>query len=494
MIKVSQMKLYLILLVLITIPVSAQQSEQTLTYWTETKLTLSNGEYAPFWLTANQYGMISNKNKNAYLRAGLTWNKILKHHWQINIGLDLAGGKNLTSNFWIQQAYANILWKAFTLSIGNKERTGFPLEKNEYLTSGWMVEGINMRPFPQIRGEIKEYLPIPGTQKWIALKGHLAYGYFTDGNWQKDFVAIGETFTKNVLYHSKSLMIKLGNKEKIPVEFEFGLLTAAQFGGKRMQKNQDGSVSLVQDMPESLKDFWKIFFPTQNNTLENVEGNHNGSWNFGLNCYYKNWKVRAYLEHYFEDHSQMFWEYGRWKDGHIGIELTFPKNKWIKSIVWEGLNTTDQTGPILYTGIAGSFNELQMSGADNYYNNVEYLGWQNYGASLGHPFLIGPQYNKDGINEIKGSRVKAQHIGIMGIPNHEWSWRILLSYTRNWGTYKKPFNTITKQFNSLIETTYTPIKLKGWTLKAAIAIDRGNYPGNSTGCMFTLNKTGKFEL
>ena len=33
---------------------------------------------------------------------------------------------------------------------------------------------------------IKNYLAIPGTRNWLAFKGHLAYGMFTDGNWQED--------------------------------------------------------------------------------------------------------------------------------------------------------------------------------------------------------------------------------------------------------------------------------------------------------------------
>lgn len=492
--KIIMKFITLFILITLTSILYAQQSTNYIKYNVESTGVISNGNYAPLWLTANRYGMGSNESKNIYFRTNIEWDKKLKQNWQINVALDLAIGKNFTSKAWIQQAYADISWKMLTLSIGSKERIGFPLEKNEKLTSGWMVEGTNMRPIPQIRGEIKDYFTVPGTQGWVSFKGHLCYGYFTDGNWQENFVSPGEMYTKNVLYHSKSLMIRLGNKDKIPLEFEFGLLTAAQFGGDRMQKNKDGSIQLIKDMPESAKDFWKIFFPKQESTLSNVQGNHCGSWNFGLNYFYKDWKFRAYLEHYFEDHSQMFWEYGRWKDGHIGLEISFPTNKWINSIVWEGLNTTDQTGPILYDGIAGSFTDLQMSGGDNYYNNGEYLGWQNYGASLGHPFLFGPQYNQDASNEIKGSRVKAQHLGVSGNPNQEWNWRVLLSYSRNWGTYLNPFDKVTKQFSSLFEATYTPAKLKGWRLTACMAIDRGNYPGNSIGGMITISKSGGFNL
>lgn len=475
-------------------PLAAQQPVDSLKYKVEAGAAVSNGDDAPVWLTANRYGLAGNEPDFAFVRAGVEWNRVLPKHWRIDAGLDLAGGKNLPSRFWIQQAYADVSWKVLTLSVGSKERTGFPLEKNTKLTSGWMVEGTNMRPVPQVRVEVKDYLNIPGTKGWMAFKGHVSYGYFTDGGWQKNFVAPGQIYTTDVLYHSKSLMIRLGNREKLPVEFEFGLLVAAQFGGQRMKKNADGSVSLEKDMSQGFKDFLKAFIPKQGSTLQNVAGNHCGSWNFGLNYYAGDWKFRAYLEHYFEDHSQMFWQYGRWKDGHIGLEVDFPRNRWIRAVVWEGLNTTDQTGPILYDGVAGSFSDLQMSGCDSYYNNGEYLGWQNYGNSLGHPFLLGPAYNTDGKNQIKGTRVKAQHLGLTGNPCKEWSWRMLLSYVRNWGTYQTPFDEVKKQFSSLAEVTYQPERLRGWSITASVAVDRGSYPGNSTGGMLTISKCGGFGL
>ena len=436
---------------------AAETGRDSLAVEIEMSGTVSNGKYAPVWLTANRFGMTGNGSKSGYLSAGLGYTKNLRRNWKIEAGMELAAGLNTTTDVWIQQAYWDIAWKCLNLSIGGKERKGGPLDKDEELTSGWMVEGTNYRPLPQVRGEI----------------------------WQEDFVAPGQVFTRDVLYHSKALMLRLGNKEKLPVEFEFGLMTAAQFGGDIMKKNTDGTVTLVQDMPDGLKDYWKIFIPGRDGRLENVQGNHCGSWNFGLNLFFGEWKLRGYLEHFFEDHSQMFWEYGRWKDGHIGVELDFPKNRWIETVVWEGLNTTDQTGPILYDDVF-SFKDLQMSGGDNYYTNGQYLGWQSFGASLGHPLLFGPEYNSDGTNRIKGSRLKAQHVGISGKPANDWKWRLMMTFSRNWGSYGEPFDDVKHQFCSMAEVNYSPTRLKFWDFKLAVAMDRGQYPGNSTGAMMTV--------
>ena len=76
----------LLLLIILTIPAYAQQA---FNYHAETAFTFSNGNYAPFWLTANRYGTANNDNKSAYIRAKIDWNHSWSHGWKINSGLDL---------------------------------------------------------------------------------------------------------------------------------------------------------------------------------------------------------------------------------------------------------------------------------------------------------------------------------------------------------------------------------------------------------------------
>lgn len=190
-----------------------------------------------------------------------------------------------------------------------------------------------------------------------------------------------------------------------------------------------------------------------------MEGNHVGSWNFALNLYCGDWKIRGYLEHYFEDHSQMFWEYGRWKDGQIGIEISFPKNRWISSLVWEGLCTKDQSGPLLYDGFWGQFPEYQISANDDYYNHYIYGAWQYMGMGMGNPLIPGPLYNHGKSINFRSNRMKGQHLGIEGMPTEEWRYRVLLSLNRHWGTYKNPLESVKRQFSSMVEVQYFPKKL-----------------------------------
>lgn len=88
------------------------------------------------------------------------------------------------------------------------------------------------------------------------------------------------------------------------------------------------------------------------------------------------------------------------------------------------------------------------------------------------------------------NRVLAHHIGFCGSPCQSLSYRMLLSYSRHWGTYDNPLNEIKKQFNSLFEVTYAPQQLKGWSFTVSGAMDRGSMLGNNYGGMLVIRKQG----
>lgn len=475
---------------LLFLPLSAlgqTAGSQHLSLHAETEATVSGGSHAPLWLTSNKYGMGSTSPSSWYISAGADYEKDFRRGWNISAGIEMAGGINTASSFWLQQAYFDTSWRMLTLSIGSKERIGSPLEKNPLLTSGWMTEGINTRPIPQIRVEIRDYYTPPFTRGWLALKGHLAYGAFLDGKWQENTVSSNQFYTRDVKYHSKALMFRVGKKSVLPLEFEFGLHMATQFCGDQMQKQPDGSSQLILDMPDGLRNYLNAFFPAAGGAdttwgeQVNVEGNMLGSWNFALNYYYRDWKFRLYLDHYFEDESQMFTEYGIWKDGQLGFEVTFPSNRWISSFLWEATSTAFQTGPLLYDGFAGSFQDLQMSGCDNYYNHYIYQAWQYYGMGIGCPLLPGPSYNPYGAMTFRSNRMKSHHFGVSGCPAPGWNWRVLASFSRHWGTYGTPFNQKENSFSGMAEVSYTPQRIGFLTVRGALGMDRGNFPGNSFG-------------
>jgi len=466
----------------------AAVAQDTLTCRLELSANVSSGDYAPLWFTANRHGLSSQRPSSGYLRAGAKYNRAFCRDWSLEAGLDFAGTVEQTAPFTVQQAYVDVSWKRLIMSFGSKEMRSRALCKNPQLTSGMMVEGLNARPIPQARIESKGYIGVPFTKGWLGVKGHLAYGLLTDGKWREGFFADGQRFSESAVYHTKSLTLRLGRAERFPFTVELGLLDAAQFGGSLWKKNSDGDVVKLGDRPEGLKSFLKALVPVQESTLENVEGNHVGSWSFALAYHAQTWKARLYYEHYFDDHSQMTWQYGPWRDGHIGVELELPRNPYVTAVLWEGLSTYNQTSPILYNGVAGSFSDVQMSGNDNYYNHGDY-NWQHWGNNIGHPFCAGPVYNGDRRNVFRSTRVKANHVGISGNPARSLSYRVLVSYVRHWGTYDEPLDKRRRQFSSLCEISYASSRFSGLDIAVSCGFDRGNYLGNSVGGMLTIRKT-----
>ena len=487
----KKIQLFFLLLFLFSIirQTIAQTTSKT-EYAIETGVTSGRGTYAPLWLTANRQGLSSVNTESGYLRAGISHSVPLNKQFTFRTGLDLATAYNFTSSFVVQQAYADLSYRWMNLSVGSKER--LPELKNPKLSSGGMVESNNARPIPQIRLEVPDYVAIPGTGNRLHLKGHVAFGRFTDDRWQEDFTSRGNKYAKDVLYHSKAIFVKAGDKERFPVIFEGGMQMAAQFGGDQYIAGQKDPVI---DMPTRFVDFMRVLVPmagddtTPEGEQVNIYGNHVGSWNFAVTVYPAQWALKVYYEHYFDDHSQMFFQYGRWKDGHIGLEVAFPKNRFIDTFVYEGLGTKDQTGPMLYDSFWGEFDE-QISAKDNYYNHYLYQGWQHWGMGIGNPLLPGPLYNRNGQITFVSNRVLAHHIGFSGSPVPALNYRVLLTYSRHWGTYDNPLNEIKKQFNSLVEVTYSPEKLKGWSFTLSAAMDRGNMLGNNSGGMLVIRKQG----
>ena len=465
-------------------------------YEVEAGTILGKGENAPFWLTANRYGKYATLSRSAFAAAALNYRQELNKGWRINAGVEFAGNTGFDNHFFIHQGFAEASWKKIRLTMGSREQYPF-LREDIRLSSGSMVEGFNARPLPQIRIEVSEYVSVPFTKDWLQLKGYFAYGWFLDGNWQRDFVTAEKKFVDKTLYHGKGLLVKVGNPETKCWEVEIGLQMTTQFGGIQYRKLADGNVEELFQMPSSFSEYLNVIFPskggedTPNGDQLNVEGNVLGAWLGAFTyCFDNGSKLRIYAEHYFEDHSQMFMQYGIWKDGFLGVEYTFPKGLWIEKILWEGINTTDQSGPILYEWYDANFENIQISACDDYYNHSFYGAWQYYGQALGHPLLLSPIYSTDESISFRSNRMKAYHLGVCGSFSREWNYTLKGSWTRNWGTYNNPTDDILHQFCGMGSVTYRADWAKGWQATLEVGLDIGKYPDNAVGVMLTIKKKG----
>lgn len=458
--------------------------------------TSGGGDNAPFWFTNNRYGLGPVDNHSVLARAYIKRDAEADslRFWRIGYGADMAAGYGNESEVCIQQLYMDVQWKMLRLSFGQKERASEL--KNPELSTGGMTLGINARPLPQVRLELPEFWTVPGTKGWFAVKAHLAYGIYTDNKWQRNWNdGTPNIYTKNSLYHSKALLMKIGNAKKFPLTLTWGLEMACQFGGTGFNERSYTG----ERMADGVKlggNIFKAFIPSggdvNDDAFSNAAGNHLGSWHVRFDWTGKNWSVGAYMDHFFEDHSQIGMQYGFWKDMLLGIEVNLPENRYVSNIVYEHNGTKNQSGPLYHD--ATPENPQQISASDAYYNNHIYGAWQHGGFVMGNPLIISPMYNgyfgMEGMLHNYFNRLNAHHIGIKGNPSPWLSWRAMYTYEKNFGSYDKPVMDPLKGHFLLLEATYKPKKLKGWGFAAAYGHNHGSLLGKANSAMLTVSFDG----
>ncbi len=483
-------------------------------YNVEIQGSFSKGK-TPLWLNANKHGLSSLEKNNGYLRGSVI--RPLRtdsaRRWGIGYGVDVAVPVNYTSHVVVQQAFVEARWLHGVLSVGAKE---YPMElKNQTLSSGSQTLGINARPVPQVRLALPEYWTLPILHHWLHLKGHVAFGKMTDDNWQHDFTQQQSKYADGVIYHSKAGYLKIGNEDAFcPLSFELGLEMAAQFGGTPYRNTSDGMVRIPTE--GGLKGMWHAFVPggadATDGVYENVAGNTLGSWVFRLNYDTEYWKLAFYGDHFFEDHSQMFFldydgygEGDEWmqhkkrryyryklKDIMLGAEFNLKYGTWLRNIVFEYIYTKYQSGPYNHDHTINIPDHL--AGCDGYYNHGIYSGWQHWGQVIGNPLYRSPIYNKDGVLDIRDNRFVAYHLGFDGQPSEKFDYRILATVQKGWGTYDLPFNKKHHNVSFLVEGGY---RFKDdWKVRGAYGMDFGSDEmlGHNAGFQLTVSKSGIFKL
>ena len=474
--------------------------DSTYSYNVEISASLSTGESTPFWLVNNRQGLSSLKKSNGYLRAGFFRHEHTadrRFDWQACA--DLVLPYNYTSPFVIQQLYGGVRYRSLNLTIGAREWSNGVVDSN--LSSGDMLFSQNYRPIPQVMLEMPRYNYVPLTNKWLAVRGYFSLGLYTDWRWERDRANPDAPWIDKRLLHTKGLFLRGGNPDRFPLTVEGGLEMGAQWGGTLHAVNRYTHEHYTVRFPHGIKDLMKVIIPrsggdasdpNQLGEITNVYGNHLGQWSLAANYTPKDspWKARAYYEHFFDDHSMMFFDHA-WKDMLLGVEVTVPKNPVVSKFVYEYINTKDQSGAVYWDHTPEI--PAQISGRDNYYSHYLYTGWQTWGMGQGNPLLISPIYNTPGLfdsYDFLNNRIKGHHFGWEGSPLPGLDYRTLLTFTRSWGSYLEPAPRLRHNFNFLLEVSYSPARLPGWRGRLSLGADGGCLLGRSFGAMLTISKSG----
>ena len=361
----------------------------------------------PFWLNSNQNGV---DYRNPFFHFSLRDNDINKKNILFDYGLKF----NLypSSNYsLIQEGFIRLRKRDFFLAIGRMNES--LSNKSRLLSSGSLAISNNAIPIPNIYFGIKNFSPSYLSKLNIILKGGLSHGWLNKGQ-----------YIEAPFLHQKNLYLKkqLTSKSSITL----GIVHLAIWGGVTRAHGEQS---------KQFSDYLKIFFlkPGSNKDMEqeqiNTLGNHLGIWDLVYHKKQNGRDFKLYYQHPFEDESGARWLLNRF-DGLYGIELTSKNDGFINRFLYEYINTMNQSGSLGATD--------STYGWDNYYNHYIYQsGWTYYNKVIGNPlFTLGSNKGSysDGVY-IVNNRIKAHHLGLMGNFTREINYKILFTYSQNFGIF-----------------------------------------------------------
>jgi len=448
----------------------------------------STGEYTPFWITSNTYGTVPLRPNSGYVRGDLSWKHSFSNGIKLKAEADIVTAAKHSSSVWVHQLYGAVSYRNMSFFFGARERYDSMLDRN--LSMGDMTYSTNARPMPEINFAFPYYTNFPFTKGYLQFKADFAVGKSFDNDYIVRTKSPEANYAIDMLWHHKSLFIKWEDpNERIPFWGIIGLEHAAQWAGWT-------SAGDFGKNPNSFRDFVRIILceSGDENSIEgeqiNVLGNHLGTYNFKIGFKDKKIQTALYKQHFYEDKSGL--EMANWRDGIWGGELTFFNQPFLQKIVFEYLQTTNQSGPLHFLYYDGKlYPNTRGGGSDEYYNNGVYCsGWSYFGRAIGNALLTSPEYNNDQRLGFKNNRVKAIHLGLEGNITSEFSYRTLFSGMYGWGTHPRPFTKRKDNFSSLIECIYKPKKQNGLQINLQASFDKGDLYGDNFGCSLKISKSG----
>jgi len=345
--------LFIIILVLISTIISAQESESKFKIQYNPDITDS------WWLEKNNFGV-----QPTNFDFGANW-KLKKDDFTYSINILFQEDQNYIGESFIKYNFSK---KTF-LRIGKYYRD-FSSYLNDELSSGHMLVSHNAQPMSKI-GLVSSYKI--KKLKRIDFDFGISHAVF-DTN---------ESYSKAPLLHEKFLYM---NIKKDSYRFSIGFIHEAIWGGN----TRDGS--MIGDQPSKFKDFLKILIsadgPDEGGPHANALGNHLGITEFLFQKNNDNKILNFYYQHFFEDTSGL--RFRNEIDGLWGLEL---ENYIPETIfLFEYLHTTHQDMDPPYV-------------AEAYYNHGVYQkGWGYKNYTLGNPF----------INHLEVEPVNVLHMAVSG--------------------------------------------------------------------------------
>ena len=513
MTRKALLSLILVLLCYLTVVAGDSIADPNVQYSVGLIMNAGNSELAPYYIGSNTGGTVT--QQYSALATARIWRQIERDkRFSWGAGIEAWGGyassagyeryrgdgqfevhKQHPARLWLQQAYIEGKYRSIYAVAGQRQKQS-PIVDGK-LSSGDLVWSGNARPPVGLRAGFIDFQDIPFTKGWLQLNGEFGYFRLFDDKWLENHYNYYNHFiSTDTWLHYKSLYFR--TRPDQPVVFTIGAQSACQFAGTA-RYYQDGQVTRTVKMDADAKAFWRTFIAGSGGNSAGdsfVEGNHLGTWDISLEYKFKDGKrVRAYTLWLWEDGSGIGKMNGL--DGLWGLEYrNMEGHQLIDGAVIEYLDFTNQSGPIHWTtnDHEGTPITSHSSGADDYYNNYIYNGYQSRGMSIGSPFIRSPLYNQDGYMRYTDNVLRGFHAALTGWLASEWSYRLMGSYRKAWGTPLIPRAGSVDDFSMALDIDYHPTRFPSLNIHATVATDQGSLYGNNWGAKLGITYCGHLNF
>lgn len=397
---------------------------------------LSSGGSLPFWAVSNSGGIMPcDDGALGVIQAYKPFDESKSFQWRA--GTSLAASWSAEGiHPMVDELYAGARWKVLRADIGMRRRTpdflgADPALGSLSVTEGHLVQGSNARTMPGV-DLVLEPLAVPFTGKHLTISGHWG-----------DYKTIDDRYEAGALVHRLRAYVKYDTHKHFYVQL--GLDHYALWGGTTPDPKKS-------PMPITLENYFRICTGRSasasgsESDRMNVLGDHGGAEQLRLGWLADASEFTFQWEKPYSDKSGM--RFNNIPDGVYTLSWSRKdKDAWITDALVEFHYTMWQSGTIHEQekdehGKQINWHEnktLNIFGLDNYFNNGEYeSGWTHFGRMIGAPtFLTGT--SSSGITSIRNNRYKAVHLGVSGKLFRVAPYRLMLTFSDNYGTYSSPY-------------------------------------------------------
>ena len=428
-----------------------------------------------YWHQVNRLGVLTNNPSISF--------SLIRKKQSLEFALKSIIYNNKWNKSLIQIGYLSKKINDYELKIG---RWNEKLTSESILSTGSLIRGNNTIPIPQITFLLPNYKKIQMLKTQFFIKGGYSHGWLSKGS-----------YIKAPFLHEKYFYLKKHFNNQ--VELEVGIFHEAIWGGQTIEYGLQ---------PQNFSDYLRVVFGQSGSKDAylgeqiNVLGNHLGIWDVSIKKIFHSKQYKFYFQHPFEDKSGAFQyffdELKQFKipknsfDGLVGFELNHKDRKLFSTLVYEYLNTMHQSGSLSASKSDSTY------GRDNYFNHYIYQsGWTYKNKIIGNPlFSVGNSKSKNQIYIIN-NRIKSHHIGVSGYLKSNLRYKILLTKSKNYGTYddrenftgnekKYQFYNGLNQTSALFQFDFIQF-MKKIDIQISYAIDRGSFLKDSDGFQLSIN-------